>query len=173
MTKSIVLINEEQAKAFPSKEAANDFVTSAEGDDRIQSITVISSAKDLEDYTISGLVDTYNNFSKEPVKKFPSKANGSQRLYGLLTELTKEGQAVRKDTIVDTTPPTPSTRTKRNQIIKLLVSENPKTQGSASFKRFAKYKDGMSVQEFIKVGGSLNDVNYDKKKEFIKLVDPS
>lgn len=53
--------------------------------------------------------------------------------------------------------------------IKVLVEENPKRKGSASHARFAKYKDGMTVSEFISKGGTAADVNYDAAHGYIKL----
>jgi hypothetical protein len=53
--------------------------------------------------------------------------------------------------------------------IKVLAEENPKRKGTASHARFAKYKDGMTVDEFIKKGGTAADVNYDVKHGYISL----
>ncbi len=51
--------------------------------------------------------------------------------------------------------------------VKLLVKENPKRGKSAE--RFAIYKTGMKVSEFVEKGGLLADVKYDLGKKFISL----
>lgn len=52
--------------------------------------------------------------------------------------------------------------------VKILVDSNPK-RGKAA-ERFALYKNGMSVDEFVKLGGTVADVRWDMGKGFIKLV---
>ena len=51
--------------------------------------------------------------------------------------------------------------------IKVLAKENPKRAGAAA--RFALYKDGMSVGEYIKAGGLMADVRWDVKQGFISV----
>lgn len=46
---------------------------------------------------------------------------------------------------------------------------NPKREGSASAQRFALYKDGMSVKQFVDKGGKLADISWDVSKGFIKI----
>jgi len=54
--------------------------------------------------------------------------------------------------------------------IQLVEKTNPKRALSASFDRYALYKDGMPVDTFIEKGGLAADIAYDVKKGFIKLV---
>lgn len=49
------------------------------------------------------------------------------------------------------------------------VGPNPKKQGSASYDRFALYREGMTVQEFLEAGGTTGDVKWDTERGFIKL----
>lgn len=56
-----------------------------------------------------------------------------------------------------------------NREITLLSKENPKREGSASFDRYALYKNGMKVDQFIEAGGTYADIKYDEKKGFISL----
>jgi len=51
--------------------------------------------------------------------------------------------------------------------IKILVKENPKRAAAAT--RFALYKNGMTVDEYIAAGGTRADVNWDVKMEFIEV----
>lgn len=53
--------------------------------------------------------------------------------------------------------------------IKVLAEKNPKREGSASAKRFALYKNGMTVGAFIEKGGTLGDVHYDVAHKHISV----
>jgi len=56
-----------------------------------------------------------------------------------------------------------------DQIVRLLVEENPKKVGSKSHARFALYRDGMSVGDFLKAGGRRADLIWDQRKGFVKI----
>ena len=56
-----------------------------------------------------------------------------------------------------------------NARIKLLVEDNPKRAGSASHDRFALYKDGMTIGEFLEQGGTTGDVYWDRGRGFIDV----
>jgi hypothetical protein len=60
-------------------------------------------------------------------------------------------------------------RKKDVRVITLLVNKNPKKDGSKSAKRFALYKNGMSVLDFLKAGGLLADINYDVAHKSIEV----
>ena len=51
--------------------------------------------------------------------------------------------------------------------VKLLVAENPKRAGAAE--RFALYKDGMTVAKYLELGGTMADVRWDIKQQFISV----
>ncbi len=51
--------------------------------------------------------------------------------------------------------------------IKLLISGNPKR--SDAHRRFAFYKNGMTVDEYIAAGGTRADVNWDVKQQLISV----
>jgi len=51
--------------------------------------------------------------------------------------------------------------------IKLLTKENPKRAAAAE--RFALYKNGMTVDEYISAGGKRADVNWDVGQSFIEV----
>jgi hypothetical protein len=53
--------------------------------------------------------------------------------------------------------------------IKLLVDANPKRKGSACFKRFAKYKTGMSVAQALEKGLTRPDLIWDVDRGFISI----
>lgn len=55
------------------------------------------------------------------------------------------------------------------KVITVVAKENPKKQGSSSATRFALYRNGMTVAEFVTAGGTLGDVEWDTKRGFITL----
>lgn len=55
------------------------------------------------------------------------------------------------------------------QKIKLLTPENPKRPGSDAHVLFARYKDGMTVDQYVAAGGRLDAVRWDVKHKFIAL----
>ncbi len=66
-----------------------------------------------------------------------------------------------------------ATRINKAQVIRLLVKENPKREGSKSFPRYALYRDGMTVAEYLeaveKLGGSSADLRWDVQRKYIAL----
>ena len=54
-------------------------------------------------------------------------------------------------------------------MIRLKTDKNPKREGSAAHKRFALYVDGQTVDDFLKAGGTMGDINFDQSKGFIEL----
>ena len=55
-------------------------------------------------------------------------------------------------------------------VITLVAKENPKRGGAAE--RFALYKNGMTVDQYIAAGGKRADVNWDMSMDFIKVKEP-
>ncbi len=53
--------------------------------------------------------------------------------------------------------------------IRILVAANPKKPGSKAWHRFNLYKDGMTVNEFLRAGGTRSDLHYDTRNKFIDL----
>lgn len=53
--------------------------------------------------------------------------------------------------------------------INILASENPKRKNSASFDRFALYKNGITVDAYVSAGGRRIDIGWDVKRNFISL----
>ena len=60
-----------------------------------------------------------------------------------------------------------------NARIKVLAKENPKRPGTGAAKRFAKYADGITVKTFLRKGGKIEDVRWDRKQKFIALQAPT
>lgn len=47
-----------------------------------------------------------------------------------------------------------------------------KRPGSKSFERYQLYKEGMTISDFIKAGGTMGDIKHDASKGFITLKEP-
>jgi hypothetical protein len=62
------------------------------------------------------------------------------------------------------------TRLDPEATIKILSKENPHREGSARFKRWGKYKDGMTVKEALKAGFNAGDLNHSVADGNIKIV---
>jgi hypothetical protein len=60
-------------------------------------------------------------------------------------------------------------RAHKAAIITLLVTDNPKRKGTLAFDRFALYKNGMTVAEYIAAGGRTGDVNHDVSEGYISV----
>lgn len=58
---------------------------------------------------------------------------------------------------------------KKTATITLLAIENPKRKNTLSFTRFALYKNGMTVGDYIAAGGRSGDVNYDVENGYISI----
>lgn len=57
----------------------------------------------------------------------------------------------------------------KNAIITVIFKGNPKRPTSLSFARFALYKDGMTVADYLEQGGRSGDINHDVEMGFISL----
>lgn len=53
--------------------------------------------------------------------------------------------------------------------ITLLVPKNPKREGTKAHAKFAKYKNGMTVQAFIDGGGRAFSLAWDVKRKYISV----
>lgn len=95
------------------------------------------------------------------INKSKSKPNAAERIF-----LKVKGISGKKEIKKEKTP---KVREKNLAlVIKLLVTENPKNENSASGKRFALYKNSMTVAEFLKAGGLMADIYWDRSHKFIE-----
>jgi len=53
--------------------------------------------------------------------------------------------------------------------ITLLAESNPKREGSAAHGRFALYKSGMTVSEYLAAGGTRSDLRWDAARNFVRI----
>ena len=54
--------------------------------------------------------------------------------------------------------------------IKIVSTENPRKEGTHGHANFEKYRDGMTVAEFRKIGLGMNHLRWDAEHGFIQLV---
>ena len=59
----------------------------------------------------------------------------------------------------------------RDARIQICVPKNPKREGSAGYKRFALYKSGMRIRDFLQAGGKTIDLDWDRERGFIATED--
>lgn len=137
------------------------------------------------------LLQIYNRNAEMPVKDFADDETARDAMQKLLTNFSLESIPMAKrnknqNTDENTnqngaegagTTPTDgggeakerASRTPKNAIIRLKTDKNPKREGSAAHKRFALYADGQTVEDFLKAGGTMGDINFDQGKGFIAL----
>lgn len=63
---------------------------------------------------------------------------------------------------------------KRMQVVQgtisLIVASNPKKLGTGAHQRFALYRTGMTCGEFLAAGGKVEDLRWDSKQGYIKII---
>lgn len=62
-----------------------------------------------------------------------------------------------------------SSRVSGDEVVTVLTEKNPKRAGSKSAERYEHYETGITVDEFVRRGGTVADVLHDQGKNFIKL----
>ena len=96
-----------------------------------------------------------------------------------LTQIAANGKAADTSVhIVDPTKPKRALpagfvvkRIDRSITITWITKKNPRQQGSARHKRWAKYYGAKTVGEFLDRGGSLGDLRFDRKQGHLKTAD--
>lgn len=149
---------------------------------------VVSEA-DLLNSDMDRLLQIYNRNAEIQVKDFPSIEEARARVASLLEshfKLKEIPTMAKRNAPADTSNDTATTattetaaasteskasssRTPKSAVIRLKTDSNPKRSGSNAHTRFALYRDGMTVEEFIKAGGTMGDINFDQGKGFIAL----
>jgi hypothetical protein len=64
-------------------------------------------------------------------------------------------------------------RFSKKSVITLLSSVNPKREGTLAHTRFALYRTGMTIGEYINAGGRPGDIKHDLAFKHIELTVPS
>lgn len=60
-------------------------------------------------------------------------------------------------------------RADKKAIITVLTQDNPKRKNTLAYTRFALYRTGMSVADYVAAGGRTGDVLYDVAEGYISL----
>lgn len=133
------------------------------------------------DVTFGGalLLAVYNGLSgKPPVGRFADRAAGVKRLMCLLETAAQDGpepqQTEEKKTVAKSESNGDATRGratkyKPTDTIKVLVDANPRREGSKANARFALYRDGMTVEEFLAAGGPMPGLIFDVNHNWIAV----
>lgn len=75
-----------------------------------------------------------------------------------------------KKEVKESTPKTSRrARFTEDQVITLLVNENPKRKGTMAWAKWEIYEDGMTVGEYLEAGGKRSTLNYDVEKGYIEI----
>jgi hypothetical protein len=181
------------AIAFSSRRAASRVVAD------LPEVRHLVSRPDHVETLLPGraLVEVYNGLTGESVSKFPRRSDGARRLFAALPRVAREEPAAppspvppvrrprgRGAVAVTTTTNEDSTRRfataaeargkgielTKDHRINLLVNENPKRGAAAE--RFARYVNGMSVEEARAVGITTTDIRWDVAHDHIQLDPP-
>ena len=146
------------------------------------------SAEDLESkmvglgLTIDKMATIYNKVSEKEVKKFSDKKTAAKRVFNAISD-----QVVTIDEVVENLKGTPEgdlisavakIAKPRGQFagkwIKLLVSDNPRKEGTAGWKSYElliSHGADMLYEEYIRQGGRLVDLRWDIDRDRVEVYD--
>lgn len=153
---------------------------------------VLATDVDLSKVPTATLVTLYNTIRPEkPIKKFADRETAETRMKGVLEVLAKPGEApVASATDDTTTEGDMATKTKgkrvakkattsegsvgrtsafSGKVIRKLVDENPRREGTFGYASFALIKNGMTYEKFIEAGGRRQDLAWDIEHKYVKL----
>ena len=123
----------------------------------------MSTIKNLESLSSKELVALFNKYSDKPVKKFADRATALKRVAAILP--VKSEPKAKKVEGVAGEAAIAKKEANRARKITVLISQNPKRGAAAA--RFALYRTGMSVKQFIALGGKFRDIAWDIRAGYI------
>jgi hypothetical protein len=159
-------------------------------------VWLITMPDDLMRMPMTVLLAAYNRATGKAIKSFNTRAKGAVQTYAALRgwldlDLPDVPAVPSSPEPTETSPmKTKTTKTKRattskkntasgrpgrrskftpESTITLVAKENPKRPGSAAHTRFAFYRTGQTVQQFLDKGGWLADIRWDEKMGFIRV----
>ena len=161
------------AKTFTDRRSAN---STGNG------FNLVENTEDLAGINLpSGeLVKLHNLYAKNPVNKFSDKATAVKRTFGVLSDLPTSNKLM-TDEMELYREKVPATETKKvskprgafaGKWIKLLVSDNPRKEGSHghnSFNVIVKHGADMLYEEYIRQGGRLVDLKWDIDRKWVEV----
>lgn len=134
------------------------------------------------DVALSGprLVDLFNALTESGLKKFESRAIGVERLLRILPTVAVDPPEPKEEVMSEvqeaTTEANDAEAPKRRgresiyapgRVIHILAEKNPKREGSMAHARFALYRHGMTVEQYLEAGGQLGDLGWDEQRKHI------
>lgn len=90
----------------------------------------------------------------------------------VMTDKQLAGKAPTRTPVEPRQPRQPKHKFAGDLVIKVESPINPKQPRSDSHRRFALYRSGMSVTEYLTAGGLIRDIACDVERQFIKLMTP-
>lgn len=109
--------------------------------------------KDIQELKTQKLVDIYNSYSDNPIKKFSDRETAERRTWKIIDDIQKsiKKSDAEKSKVTSDTNKDESKRAEYNsRIIELLIKENPKRANSRAFEKFAimMAMNGKTIGEF-------------------------
>jgi len=167
---------------FSQSLAAKTFTDRRSANSTGNGFNLVETTEDLAGINLpSGeLVKLHNLYAKKPVNKFSDKATAVKRTFGVLSDLPTSNKLV-TDEMELYREKVPATETKKvskprgafaGKWIKLLVSDNPRKEGSHghnSFNVIVKHGADMPYEEYIRQGGRLVDLNWDIDRKWAEV----
>jgi hypothetical protein len=153
---------------------------------------VLATDVDITKVPTATLVTLYNIIRPErPIKKFADRETAEQRMKGVLEVLAKPGEAPAASATTEETEGDMATKTKTKRaakkatatdgngagrpsafsgkVIRKLVDENPRREGTFGYASFALIKNGMTYEKYIEAGGRRQDLAWDIERKYVKL----
>lgn len=146
---------------------------------------VVSAQKDLQNIPGPVLIAVYNDAAVKgqgkTVAKFADKETAARRVWPTLDFLAKRG------TVVEGAPRAKREKTAREpgtgqrgrtsqfagKVIKMIVTENPRREGTFGYKSWEVMRDGMTFEDYIAAGGRRKDLAWDISYGRVKMVNAS
>ena len=167
---------------FNQSLAAKTFTDRRSANNTGNGFNLVETTEDLAGINLpSGeLVKLPNLYAKKPVNKFSDKATAVKRTFGVLSDLPTSNKLM-TDEMELYREKVPATETKKvskprgafaGKWIKLLVSDNPRKEGSHghnSFNVIVKHGADMPYEEYIRQGGRLNDLKWDIDRKWAEV----
>jgi hypothetical protein len=132
----------------------------------------IDDVKCLDFVPMETLLAVYNKLTGRNPTKFASRTKGQEQVFKALSGTF----SVDLRTVVEVEPEPEvedddkkgRPRVNRAGLITVLVP-NPKRPESSAFHLFALYKTGMTVGDFLNLGGTLATLRWDKARKYISV----
>lgn len=107
----------------------------------------------------------------EAPKRVKKKAKAVEEAEALKAKRSRRIKVVEEKKEAEESTPKTSRRARftEDQVITLLVNENPKRKGTMAWEKWEIYEDGMTVGEYLEAGGKRSTLLYDVEKGYIEI----